>query len=169
MNIKKLDGKKQLEFYAVLYFIRDQRKHHHRWLTFKEFSEPPNPDTYCLLNGEQVGIEVTHLCGNNHDAKKVLGKMNNGEDLEEISKNPFPPDSMNHRLPNELNRILEYKAKHQYGDKTWLVIRNTYPLWMKGDFEMYLSDIIVPQDHAFEEIWLVCDPVGASGTLRLYP
>ena len=36
MNIKKLDEKKQLEFYAVLYFIRDQRKHHHRWLTFKE-------------------------------------------------------------------------------------------------------------------------------------
>ena len=169
MNIKNLDEKKQLEFYAVLYFIRDQRKNHQRWLIFKEFSEPPNPDTYCLLNGEQVGIEVTHLCGNNHDAKKVLGRVNNGVNLEESPGNLMPPESMNHRLPNELNRILEYKAKHQYGDKTWLVIRNTYPLWMKGDFETNRADIIVPQDHAFEEIWLVCDPVGASGTMRLFP
>ena len=169
MDIKKLDDKKQLEFYAVLYFIRDQRKNHHRWLIFKEFSEPPNPDTYCLLNGEQVGIEVTHLCGNNHDAKNVLGKKNNGEGPEECVNDSVPPASMNHRLSTELNRILEYKAKHQYGDKTWLVIRNTYPLWMKGDFETYRGDIIVPQDHGFEEIWLVCDPVGASGTMRLFP
>ena len=169
MNIKELTQKKQLEFYAVLYFIRDQRKHHHRWLVFKEFSEPPNPDTYCLLDGKQIGIEVTHLCGNNHDAKKVLGKLNNGEDLEGSLGVEAPPAAMHHRLPHELNRILEYKAKHQYGDKTWLVIRNTYPLWMKGDFETYRADIIVPRDHAFEEIWLVCDPVGASGTLRLFP
>jgi len=169
MNIKKLDEKKQLEFYAVLYFIRDQRKNHKRWLIFKEFSEPPNPDTYCLLDGEQVGIEVTHLCGNNHDAKKVLGRVNLGESLEENPRDLVPLASMNHRLPNELNRILEYKAKHNYGYKTWLVIRNTYPLWMKGDFETYRADIIVPRQHAFEEIWLVCDPVGASGTLRLYP
>ena len=169
MDIKKLNGKKQLEFYAVLYFIRDQRKNHQRWLIFKEFSEPPNPDTYCLLNGEQVGIEVTHLVGNNHDAKNVLGKMNNGESLPGSLGVQLPPDSMNHRLPNELNRILEDKAKHHYGDRTWLVIRNTYPLWMKGDFETYRRDIIVPRHHAFEEIWLVCDPVGASGTMRLFP
>ena len=169
MNVKKLDEKKQLEFYAVLYFIRDQRKNHKRWLIFKDFSEPPNPDTYCLLDGEQVGIEVTHLCGDNHDAKKVLGKVANGKSLEIVSGTPAPPPAMNHRLATELNRILEYKAKHQYGDKTWLVIRNTYPLWMKDDFETYRGDIIVPRQHAFEEIWLVCDPVGASGTLRLYP
>jgi hypothetical protein len=169
MNIKKLDEKRQLEFYAVLYFIRDQRKNHHRWLIFKEFSEPPNPDTYCLLNGEQVGIEVTHLCGNNDDAKKVLGKVNSGENLEGSKRHPEPPVPINNLLPNELNRILEYKAKHHYGDKTWLVIRNAYPFWEKGDFELYRSDIIIPRHHAFEEIWLVCDPVGASGTLRLYP
>ncbi len=40
---------------------------------------------------------------------------------------------------------------------------------MKNDFELYRGDIIVPRDHAFEEIWLVCDPVGASGTMRLFP
>jgi hypothetical protein len=169
MNIKKLDEKKQLEFYAVLYFIRDQRKNHHRWLIFKEFSEPPDPDTYCLLNGERVGIEVTHLCGNHHDAKKVLGKMNNGESLEEDAQLAAPSRSPNNRLPHELNRILDYKAKHHYGEKTWLVIRNTYPLWEKSDFELNRADIIIPCRHAFEEIWLVCDPVGASGTLRLYP
>jgi hypothetical protein len=169
MNIKKLDEKRRLEFYAVLYFIRDQRKNHHRWLTFKEFSEPPNPDTYCMLNGEQVGIEVTHLCGNNHDAKKVLGKVNSGENLENSKGKPVPPLPVNNRLPTELNRILEYKAKHHYGNNTWLVIRNAYPLWEKGDFELYRADIIIPRRHAFEEIWLVCDPVGASGSLRLYP
>jgi hypothetical protein len=169
MNIKKLDEKRRLEFYAVLYFIRDQRKNHRRWLLFKEFSEPPNPDTYCLLDGEQVGIEVTHLCGNNHDAKNVLGKLNNGENPEEGKKKVVPPASMNNRLPHELNRILDYKAKHHYGDKTWLVIRNTYPLWEKSDFERYRADIIVPSHHAFEEIWLVCDPLAASGTIRLYP
>jgi hypothetical protein len=169
MDIKRLDEKKQLEFYAVLYFIRDQRKNHQRWLTFKEFSEPPNPDTYCLLDGELVGIEVTHLCGNNHDAKKLLGKLHNGEELEGSPGVQVSPESMNHRLPSELNRILDYKARHQYGHRTWLVIRNTYPLWMKVDFETCRADIIVPRDHAFEEIWLVCDPVGASGSMRLFP
>jgi hypothetical protein len=169
MNIKNLDDKKQLEFYAVLYFIRDQRKNHHRWLIFQEFSEPPNPDTYCLLNGERVGIEVTHLCSNNHDAKKALGRMNQGEGLEERlppSKQAPAPD--NH-LPHELNRILDYKAKHHYGDKTWLVIRNTDPFWEKSDFELCRADITIPGRHAFEEIWLVCDPRGASGTMRLFP
>jgi hypothetical protein len=169
MNIKKLDEKRRLEFYAVLYFIRDQRKNHHRWLLFKEFSEPPNPDTYCLLDGEQVGIEVTHLCGNDHDAKNVLGKHLNGENSKDSKKKAVPPASMNNRLPHELNRILDYKAKHHYGDKTWLVIRNTYPLWEKSDFERYRADIVVPCHHAFEEIWLVCDPLAASGTIRLYP
>jgi len=125
MNIKKLDEKRRLEFYAVLYFIRDQRKNHHRWLLFKEFSDPPNPDTYCLLNGEQVGIEVTHLCSNDLDAKNMLGKLNNGENPEESRKKAVPPASMNNQIPHELNRILDYKAKHHYGDKTWLVIRNT--------------------------------------------
>jgi hypothetical protein len=169
MNIKKLDEKRRLEFYAVVYFIRDQRKNHHRWLLFKEFSEPPNPDTYCLLNGEQVGIEVTHLVGNDHDAKNALGKHYHGENQEEGKDKAAPPASMNDRLPHELNRILAYKAKHDYGDKTWLVIRNTYPLWEKRDFERYRREIIVPRHHAFEEIWLVCDPLAASGTIRLYP
>jgi len=169
MNIKKLDEKRRLEFYAVLYFIRDQRKNHHRWLVFKEFSDPPNPDTYCLLNGEQVGIEVTHLCSNDHDAKNMLGKLNNGENPEESRKKAVPPASMNSQIPHELNRILDYKAKHHYGDKTWLVIRNTYPLWGKSDFERYRSEIVVPRRHTFEEIWLMCDPVAASGTIRLYP
>jgi hypothetical protein len=169
MNIKKLDEKRRLEFYAVLYFIRDQRKNHHRWLVFKEFSDPPNPDTYCWLNGEQVGIEVTHLCGNDHDARNILAKLNNEENQEENQQKAVAPAFMNNRLPHELNRILDYKAKHHYGDKTWLVIRNTYPLWEKRDFEKYRADIIVPRHHAFEEIWLVCDPLAASGTIRLYP
>ena len=169
MNIKKLDEKRQLEFYAVVYFIRDQRKNHHRWLLFKEFSEPPNPDTYCLLNGEQVGIEVTHLVGNDHDAKNVLGRLNHGGNLEESKQEREPPAAINSRIPTELNRILDYKAKHHYGDHTWLVIRNTYPLWQKRDFERYRAAIVVPRHHAFEEIWLMCDPLAASGTIRLYP
>lgn len=168
MNIKQLDEKRRLEFYAVLYFIRDQRKNHHRWLLFKEFSEPPNPDTYCLLNGEQVGIEVTHLFGNNHDAKKLLGKTSTNEQLKQIKKN-MALVPLNHYIPNEINRILEDKGKHHYGNKTWLVIRNAFPLWDKEDFEMYRSEIIIPHNHAFEEIWLICDPVAASGTLRLFP
>jgi hypothetical protein len=169
MNIKNLDDKRQLEFYAVLYFIRDQRKNHRRWLIFQEFSEPPNPDTYCLLNGERVGIEVSHLCSNNHDAKKALGRTGEVQGRQECPSPAGRPPAPNHRLPHELNRILDDKARHCYGHKTWLVIRNTDPLWEKSDFELCRGDITIPGRHAFEEIWLVCDPRGASGTLRLFP
>jgi len=168
MNIKKLDDKRRLEFYAVLYFIWDQRKNHHRWLIFKEFSEPPDPDTYCLLNGEKVGIEVTHLFGDGQDAQKLLGKMTTPEEYQQLKENPALAP-LTQSIPNAINRILEDKANHHYGGKTWLVIRNAFPLWEKGDFETYLPEIIIPRHHAFEEIWLVCDRFGASGTLCLYP
>ena len=169
MNIKALDAKKRLEFDAILYFIRDQRKNHRRWLIFHEFSEPPNPDIYCLLNGERVGIEVTHLCGHNHDAKKASGRWSPGEEREEIPPSEKPAAVPLTRLPLELNRLLDYKARHHYGRKTWLVIRNTDPFWQKSDFELCRPDIIIPRRHAFEEIWLLCDPHGTSGTLRLFP
>ncbi len=168
MNIKDLDDKKQLEFYAVLYFIRDQRKNHRRWLIFQEFSEPPNPDAYCLLNGERVGIEVTHLFADNHAAGKAQNKAIPPRNPQK-SPRPAAPPSPRPGLPHELNRLLDDKARHHYGNRTWLVIRNTDPVWRKQDFEQYRDDIIIPGRHAFEEIWLVCDPQGASGTMRLFP
>jgi hypothetical protein len=50
-----------------------------------------------------------------------------------------------------------------------VVIRNAYPLWEKPDFELYLEALTIFQEHPFEQIWLLCDQVGRSGMLRLFP
>lgn len=61
------------------------------------------------------------------------------------------------------------ESTQAYPWSTWLVIRNAYPLWEKPDFEMYPEALTIPQEHPFEQIWLLCDQVGRSGMLRLFP
>lgn len=75
---------------------------------------------------------------------------------------------LNERVISELNFILEGKAQKRYGSRTWLLIRNAYPIWYKEDFELYKSNILLPDKHSFEEIWLLCDRDGSSGILQLY-
>jgi len=168
MSVKNLDERRRLEAYAVIYFIHELRRRYRRWLILRDFASPPDPDCYCLLNGERIGVEVAHLYGSQRDARKRLGK----ERAEEQTKEEGSADSgvpLNVRILPELNRIIADKAKKCYGGKTWLLIRNAFPPWTRDDFEQYISEISIPEDHSFNEIWLLCDRDGSSGILRLFP
>ena len=168
MNVKNLDERRQLEVWAVIYFIRELRRRYRRWLRLRDFASPPDPDFYCLLNGERIGIEVAHLYGSQRDARMRLGR----ERVEEQTKEQRLAHSrvpLNVRVLTDLNRIIADKAEKSYGGKTWLLIRNAFPPWTRDDFEQYISEILIPEDHSFSEIWLLCDSYGSSGILRLFP
>lgn len=166
INIDKLDKKRRLEAYAAKYFSESLQRHHSRHLTIEAVGD--HPDVTCLLDGVRLDIEVAHIYGSERDARMVYGRTRDYEKTREhrIAHALVP---LNERVIVDLNSILEEKARNRYGGKTWLLIRNAYPLWNKEDFELYFSDIIIPADHSFEEIWLLCDRDGRSGILRLYP
>jgi len=168
INIKKLDEKRRLEVWAIIHFIRIMRKKYKRWLILKEFSNPPNPDFYCNLDGEKIGIEIAHLYGSERNSRLLLGReQKNEQNIQSRITHSVVP--LNCRIPYDLNRILLQKANHRYGGKTWLVIRNAFPIWHKDDFEQYIHQINIPHKHSFDEIWLICDRKGSSGILRLFP
>lgn len=168
MVVVKLDEKKQLEIYAVKYFLEALDNAHNRKLIFLNLADPPDPDVYCLLGDDKIGIEVAHLFGGERDARRLLGRGRPDENTKEqrIAHALVP---LNGRVISNLNSILEEKAQKRYGSKTWLIIRNAHPLWNREDFDRYKSDILIPQNHSFEEIWLLCDRDGSSGILRLFP
>ncbi|MEW6387333.1 MAG: hypothetical protein AB1491_07450 [Thermodesulfobacteriota bacterium] len=143
------------------------RKEYKRWLILKEFSNPPNPDFYCNLDGKKIGIEIAHLYGSERDARSSFGRERKNE--RNIQSRINPPIPLNCRIPYDLNRTLLEKANHNYGKNTWLVIRNAYPIWFKDDFEQYINQINIPRKHYFDEIWLICDGKGLSGILKLFP
>ncbi len=167
IDIDKLDFKRRLEFFAVKYFAEQLNKYFNRQLRFDSFADPPEPDVYCFWENNRIGVEVAHLYGSERDARMLFGKSKPEEKTKEhrIIHALVP---LNERVISELNFILEKKAQKRYGDRTWLVIRNAYPIWYKEDFEFYKSDILLPNEHSFEEIWLLCDRDGSSGILQLY-
>ena len=159
IDIDKLDSKKQLEFFAVKYFSKQFNKNFSTQLKFDSFANPPDPDVYCFLENDRIGIEVAHLYGSERDARMLFGRTKPEEKTKE-HRIFHALISLNERIISGLNFILEGKAQKSYGNRTWLLIRNAYPLWYKEDFELYKSDILLPNGHSFEEIWLLCDKDG---------
>ena len=125
------------------------------------------PDATCRIGNTEIDLEIAHLYGSDIDAQRLLGRNRRVPFTEETLKEQrlIP---LNLRIPNELNSILKSKSKKTYEtERVWLVIRNGYPLWNKEDFENYKSEIILPKEHPFEKIWLVCDSRGYSGLIEI--
>lgn len=166
IDIDKLDEKRRLEVYAVKYFSEALQRHYNRQLTIEAVRD--HPDVSCILGDVRIDIEVAHLYGSKRDARMIYGRTRDYEkNMADRIAHALVP--LNERVISDLNSILEEKAQKRYGGKTWLLIRNAYPLWNREDFELYFSNIIIPAGHSFEEIWLLCDRDGRSGILRLYP
>lgn len=129
---------------------------------------PRKPDVSCYLNGTQLDLQIAHIYGSEPEAKLILGRA--AEDrilaaLHQLSELPI-----NNRLIASLNAVLTTKSQKKYhSQKVWLVLRNMNSLWQQKNFEKHRHQIVLPDKHPFEQIWLICDAKGDSGVIRLFP
>ncbi len=130
---------------------------------------PRKPDVSCLLDGARLDLEIAHLYGSEQEAMQLLGRElseKTDQELKTLDQVENPHD----RLLHALNRILANKALKQYhSQRVWLVIRNVHPAWTAQEIASLQHQIHVPEQHPFEEIWVVGDMRGESGIVRLYP
>jgi hypothetical protein len=160
--------KRELEHQAARFFMRAYErelgvKMRHIW-----HNEPRKPDVSCYWQDQKLDLEIAHLYGSEQEAKEILGRELSEKTRSELMHlMQTPPD---HRLLEALNRLLANKAEKTYQSRrTWLVIRNTHPLWQRQDFEARCRYIAMPISHPFEQVWLLGDMQGESGILQLYP
>ena len=137
-------------------------------LKFHKLLEPPQPDALCTVDAKKIFIEVAHVYGTDADARYLLDRDGKAAPTkrERLASRCIP---LNVRLLGSLNNILERKAEKQYdAEPVWLLIRVALPLWTSEDFEEHISEILVPENHPFQEIWLLCDPYERFGLIQLY-
>jgi hypothetical protein len=134
---------------------------------FKELRKPPEPDGLCSLDGSPLHVEVGHVYGTQSDVKQLLGRTGKSaasQDQKSLSA-MVPLDT---RLLVPLNKLLAEKATKIYSaSPVWLLIRSAFPLWEQDDFMTHRSNILVPEAHPFEQIWLLCGAQASAGVLRL--
>ncbi len=160
--------KNVLEQSAIENFADAYVKETNTILQFVELTEPPFADSICNLDGNKIFIEVSHIYGTTSDAKQLLDRIgfSTSTDAENLKARLIP---LNHRLIKPLNRLLEKKSIKKYeGSPVWLLIRNAMPIWAKEEFQAYYHEIFVPDEHPFEQIWLLCGPDSESGILKLF-
>lgn len=134
---------------------------------FIESLSPPKPDTRCTAEGRDVYVEVTHIYGTKADAKFMLDRK--GKDSptwdEQIGAACIPIHS---RLLLPLNELLDSKAKKIYPvSPVWLLIRNALPLWQEDEFRDHLDEIVIPKNHTFQRILLLCGTRKSFGLIDL--
>lgn len=134
---------------------------------FYELRDPPEPDGFCSIDEQPLYVEVGHFYGTQSDVKLLLGRTGKSATTpeEQLNSSLIPLDA---RLLMPLNRLLAEKATRKYqASRVWLLIRSAFPLWTIDDFKKYQASITIPQEHPFEQIWLLCDPRSSFGVLRL--
>ncbi|MGR9116767.1 MAG: hypothetical protein ACU85E_13460 [Gammaproteobacteria bacterium] len=165
---KSTQEKIELEHEAARLFMRIYEQKfgipmRHIW-----HNEPKKPDVTCYLDHEKLDLEIAHLYGSEEEAKLILGREVTIRTLEALHHLIRIP--VDQRLLNALNEVLASKAEKSYhSDRVWLVLRNANPLWSRSDLEANLHQVTLPEEHPFEQIWIVGDMKGQSGILRLYP
>lgn len=136
-------------------------------LSFLSNNRPSKPDVSCLLDGKKVDIEIAHLYGTQQEAMAILGKHlseHTKDELARLQEN----STAEHRLITALNRILEQKSHKRYNSQhVWLVIRNVHPKWNTTKIRAASDSIVLPQEHPFEQIWIIGDPQANSGVFCL--
>ena len=164
-----MNQKENLEYHAVINFIREYNRSHKRQFTFNSLHEPPMPDSVCRLNGKKIGIEVVHSYGSGIEAAIRLGNREASDfpKKEHLDRRITP---VNIRALNSLNERLFGKSKKEYSfSPVWLLIRNVFALWGLKEYRKNKNDIYIPESLPFKQIWLLCDEnsVGLNGILRL--
>lgn len=129
---------------------------------------PRKPDVSCYLNDSKLDLEIAHIYGSEVEARLILGRDADNKMLSALQQlNRLP---VNHRLIAALNAVLASKSQKKYHTRrVWLVLRNMNSLWQQDDFEQHRHQIVLPESHPFEQIWLMGDAKGRSGVIRLFP
>ena len=148
--------KQQLENEAARLFLRCYEQQYGIHMRHIWHNEPNKPDVSCYKGDQQLDIEVAHLYASETEAMAVLGRPLSIPMQRALADMAQAPSEQRLRLA--LERLLEQKATKSYHSaRTWLLIRNASTIWHKADFDAQLKMISVPQTHAFEQIWLLCD------------
>lgn len=147
------------------WYERDTGKHiRHIW-----HNKPIKPDISCQFEGDRLDLEIAHLYGSEQEAMQILGRALSDRTREELQQleNVVEPYT---RLLKALNRILISKSTKRYKtQRVWLVIRNAHPGWKALEIQQLQHHVEVPNNHPFEQIWIVGDWQGKSGIVQLYP
>lgn len=168
-GIIKMNQKENLEYHAVINFIREYNRNHKRQFTFSALNKPPMPDAVCKLNKREIGIEVVHSYGTGIEAAMRLGNRqeSNFPKKKHLERRITPVDI---RALNSLNDRLFDKSKKEYSfSPVCLLIRNAFTLWGLKEYKRRKNEIYIPENHPFKQIWLLFDEnsVGFPGVLRL--
>ncbi|GGD59671.1 hypothetical protein [Lacimicrobium alkaliphilum] len=132
-------------------------------------NRPRKPDVSCFLNGERLDLEIAHVYGSEKEAMKILGRELDEKTRQELKELDQYTDA-HQRLLKSLNRILANKSVKRYKThRVWLVLRNAHPAWTAEEIQSLQHHIDVPDQHPFEQIWIVGDMQGESGIVQLFP
>jgi hypothetical protein len=168
LNEAFMGEKKDLERAAVVEFSKLFTANANRGtLELIELLDPPAPDTRCRFAQKDLFIEVAHVYGTEADAKKRLGreKVSAGNRPLSIGDAAVPFDI---RVIQRLNHLLQKKSAKMYsGSPIWLLVRSAFPLMDLEDFMSYSDSIVVPANHPFAEIWLLCGSSAKDGAIKL--
>jgi hypothetical protein len=135
--------------------------------SFVRMCSPPKPDAECSFDGQVLYVEITHVYGTDADTRRLLGRVGNAAAKSiDIAKAAMKP--LGARLLEPLNEILQKKMAKAYSSgPIWLLIRSAHPLGSEANFAELQADILVPVNHPFDQIWLLCGPRASFGVLRI--
>jgi hypothetical protein len=170
MANKKSDREKmQLEHDAAKIFMRRFEAKTGKTIRDIIHNEPSKPDITCHLEGETLDLEIAHIYGSEAEAIQILGHYIGESITNELHQLQTIRGAYN-RLLSALNRILFNKSKKYYAtEKVWLVLRNAHPAWTAEKIKALRTEITIPENHPFDQIWIIGDFAGISDIVRLYP
>jgi hypothetical protein len=135
-----------LEDYAINYMIEDYERQ--TGLKYKIISRQEGPDAIIEVNGNRMGLEITHLYYDRDEAKILLGRS-------EYKKHGLERFD---RFIYELNELLQKKAIKSYTYNcdypVSLLIRNCSPIFGLSDFRNSIEHISIP-DNKYLNIWFL--------------
>lgn len=160
--------KERLEEWAVREFAIAYNKAEGGEIRFESLNRPPLPDARCVLNDKEILIEVGHVYGADSDARLLLGRKGKAEPTK-AQRREARLTPLNFRFIAPLNRLLKQKAGKEYlGHPIWLLIRSATPIWDRSGYLYHITEVIVPDQHPFEQIWLLCGPRSEFGVIKLW-
>ena len=162
------EEKLALEHQAAKIFMRCYEKQAGQEIRHIWHNQPRKPDVSCKLEGEQLDLEIAHLYGSELEAMTILNRKISERTLLEIQHQAL--EDIDQRLLCALQQILSNKATKYYeSERVWLVIRNAHPDWSAAIISDQSNQLVIPDGHPFEQIWIIGDMEGKSGIVRLYP
>lgn len=163
-----IQEKIHLEHEAAKLFMRLYEKQFGTPMRHIWHNLPRKPDVSCYLNGSRLDLEIAHIYGSEAEAKMILSREVDDKMVGVFHQLHLLP--VTDRLMAALNAVLASKAQKNYhSHRVWLVLRNMNSLWQQTDFEKNRHQILLPEAHPFDQIWLIGDAKGHSGILQLFP